>query len=325
MTQLEGQKGLAVLSDEPSAKLEKKSEKKKYSDFQVVSKICESSYPVYVAYSKSERTFLALKIFPYKENKISTGFMNEVRFLDFSHPHVIKFHDAVHEKKTVQSGKYFKTSYILMELAPYGDFLGLLNPDRLPYDERLARTYFHQLVSGIEYLHQKGYAHMDLKLENILIGEHFQLKITDFNLTCKKEDLDLCTEGTVNYRAPEVIDGRCKDLFAADVYSAGVLLFCFKSHLYPYLEKPSKDEIDFFTMILNKDKEFWVQHPKSVDDPLFFDKNFKELFVSMTEKNPSKRATLEEVKKTKWFRGPVYSQQELAAVMRRHIQPKTYR
>jgi serine/threonine protein kinase len=311
-------------SPSSSPKKETSATKKQYADFQVVTKISESSYAVYLAFSKELKKCFALKVFPYRDNRISSGFVNETRFSWLSHKYIISFLDIIAEKKTFQQGKYFKTSYILMELAPYGDFLGLLNPDKLPYDERLARTYFHQLIDAVEYLHTNAVVHMDLKLENLLIGENFELKVTDFNLSCAEDEVEYCTEGTVNYRAPEILEGKCKDLKAADIYSAGVILFCLKSHLYPYLENPAPSETDFFKLLQKKDKSFWELHPKSQEDGKFFDKNFKELFMSMIERCPKKRATLKDVKKSAWFRGPTYTQQELVAIMKKYVQPKSY-
>jgi len=74
-------------------------------------------------------------------------------------------------------------------------------------DKKLCRTFFHQLIDGIEYLHSQNLAHMDLKLENLVLGDDFKLKIIDFDLaislTDEKND-QYGGAGTKNYRAPEV-------------------------------------------------------------------------------------------------------------------------
>jgi serine/threonine protein kinase len=75
-----------------------------------------------------------------------------------------------------------------MEHCPYGDFFDLIKNHNLTFDDKMARTYFRQLISGIEYLHYYGIAHLDLKPENILLSEDFKLKIIDFDLSYKDGD-----------------------------------------------------------------------------------------------------------------------------------------
>lgn len=59
--------------------------------------------------------------------------------------------------------------------------LSHLEPDvGMKVDE--AKRYFHQLMNGVEYLHNKGVAHRDLKPENLLLDEHDNLKISDFGM-----------------------------------------------------------------------------------------------------------------------------------------------
>lgn len=45
-----------------------------------------------------------------------------------------------------------------------------------------AKRFFHQLMNGVEYLHNKGVAHRDLKPENLLLDERDNLKISDFGM-----------------------------------------------------------------------------------------------------------------------------------------------
>ena len=69
--------------------------------------------------------------------------------------------------------------YILLELASNGclyDYVAYTER----FDEMTARHYFSQLMSGINYIHSAGFTHRDLKLENLLLDDCFDLKIADF-------------------------------------------------------------------------------------------------------------------------------------------------
>lgn len=56
-----------------------------------------------------------------------------------------------------------------------------LEPD-LGMPVKNARRYFHQLLSGVEYLHSRGVAHRDIKPENLLLDQYDNIKISDFGM-----------------------------------------------------------------------------------------------------------------------------------------------
>ena len=125
----------------------------------------------------------------------------------------------------------------MMEFAPYGDFFKFVRAFRDSLTDKLIRTYFRSLIDGLEYLHKQGVCHLDLKLENLLIGKDYQLKIADFDMSYMVGDDKVITKGTKYYRAPELRSGKCRNGVAADVYSAGIILFALKTGgVIPYFE-----------------------------------------------------------------------------------------
>ncbi|RYZ77970.1 MAG: hypothetical protein EOP04_30575, partial [Proteobacteria bacterium] len=208
-------------------------------------------------------------------------------------------------------------SFILMELAPYGDFFDMIMTHQIPFNEKLARTYFHQLIKGLEYLHFQGVAHLDIKLENLLVGQDFQLKVADFDNACINGQSFTNARGTAFYRAPELINGTCQDGFAADIYSAAIILFLFKSGgVLPHSENKIFRGMNLFDMMNRDNRNFWQKHAEIQNKQVeYFDEDFKALFNSMTRFHPSERISLEEIKKSNWYNGPVFTDQELAFVM----------
>eukprot|EP00330_Aristerostoma_sp_ATCC50986_P003424 CAMPEP_0114590536 /NCGR_PEP_ID=MMETSP0125-20121206/12772_1 /TAXON_ID=485358 ORGANISM="Aristerostoma sp., Strain ATCC 50986" /NCGR_SAMPLE_ID=MMETSP0125 /ASSEMBLY_ACC=CAM_ASM_000245 /LENGTH=88 /DNA_ID=CAMNT_0001788097 /DNA_START=254 /DNA_END=516 /DNA_ORIENTATION=+ len=84
---------------------------------------------------------------------------------------------------------------------------------------KFVRTLFHQLISGIEYLHTHKYAHLDIKLSNLAIGEDFKLKILDFDAY---SDPMILGKGTCCFRAPELMNDQCQYPQPSDIYSVGI-------------------------------------------------------------------------------------------------------
>ena len=70
-----------------------------------------------------------------------------------------------------------------MEYAKNGELYDLLAD--IPLQEEFSWNVFTQLLDALQYLHNKGFSHWDLKLENILLDEDWNIKITDY---------DFCTD-----------------------------------------------------------------------------------------------------------------------------------
>lgn len=76
------------------------------------------------------------------------------------------------------------------------------------------------------YMTSKGICHRDLKLENILLDENFNLKVADFGFAKVMEAAKLKTSlGTPGYMAPEIVLKKEYNGTKVDIFSAGVILF----------------------------------------------------------------------------------------------------
>jgi serine/threonine protein kinase len=261
-----------------------------------------------------------MKTFPFANGRPHRYFQNESRFAGLNHDNVIKVEHAETRKPMIHRGCQVEMSYILMEYAPHGDFFDLVGSCKIKDDNKLVRTYFKQLIEGMNYLHKHGVAHLDLKLDNLLVGEDYTLKIADFDLSYMTGDEEVLARGTKCYRCPEFIRGRCVNFIAADIYSAGIILFILKSGgLMPHSENNLVKGIDFYDLLYTNHSKFWEKHQQFQKGQDVFDPEFKELFLSMTQLNPSERASIEDVKNSKWYNGEVYTNEELREVMQGHM------
>jgi len=278
-------------------------------DFIVTRTINKSKYSVYLIISKVNNKRYAVKVFPYKNKKISSYYLFEKRFKGLKHPNIVSIFD-VQDQKLSFSGNKDQVSYILMELAPYGDFSSFIHKQGFQNDHVLVRTYFQQLVSAVEYLHKQRIAHTDLKPGNLLICEEFKLKVTDFDFAVLEEDGFVTTAGTSNFRAPEIIASECVDPLAADIYSMGVILFCFCFNSLPYIEDSIIGGYDLYKLLTESDPLFWTVHKLEDADP-----DLKNLITKMCTSDRFSRLTIQQVKNSEWFNGKVYSEEELATKM----------
>lgn len=109
---------------------------------------------------------------------------------------------------------------------------------------KTAQRYFYQVVLGIAHLHEKGYAHRDISLENIILNEKDECQVCDFGLACHIQTR--CNErvGNFMYMAPEVYEEKSYDPVCADCWSLGVVLFTLVTGV-PFIKKPIMTDIHF--------------------------------------------------------------------------------
>jgi len=274
----------------------------------VSKKIGTGRLSVYQVFAPSRNNTYALKVFP-KDSQGTTRFHREKLMFHLNHDNVIQNIPIVCHDDRFHG--------LLTEYAKYGDFFELVGK-RIFSNEVLARTYFHQLIEGIEYIHSQGVAHLDLKLENLLLGSDFMLKIIDFDQAQPIADKTISSGGTRDYRAPEVRDRSCNNLGAADIYSAGMVLYALKAQEILFWESDEYDEKGprSYTNFVKNNSGFWKTRAELKRDKKFFCKDFIELINGMVHKNPSKRFTIKEVKNSKWYKGPVLNNEVLKAEMR---------
>ena len=107
------------------------------------------------------------------------------------------------------------------------------------FNEKTCRHYLKQILLGVHHIHKNGYAHRDLKIENILFDLNYQAKIIDFGFSSPLKgsddfDEDLVISGTKEFMAPEMLDGKSFQGEATDVFALGCILFIICTGHYPF-------------------------------------------------------------------------------------------
>lgn len=132
--------------------------------------------------------------------------------------------------QTSSSGSQKQILYVVLELAEGGDLFDYIFTVGKGFPEKIARFYFKKLIDALEFLHAKNVVHWDLKLENLLLNDQFDLKIADFGLSTTVEstygDGVMYTRvGTEWYMPPEMLEKNAYIGVCADLFAAGIILY----------------------------------------------------------------------------------------------------
>ena len=155
----------------------------------------------------------------------------------------------LNHKYIVQFSEAFETDafvYVIMEYVQgrslhehlkrqkAGGANGMIYDQTLPEEE--GKRLIKQLVQVLSYLHSQGITHRDIKLENIILNEKSNIKVIDFVFSTvynpQKKIKMFC--GTPSYMAPEIVSRFEYYGPPADIWAAGVLLFCLLNGYFPF-------------------------------------------------------------------------------------------
>uniref|UniRef100_A0A671TY36 non-specific serine/threonine protein kinase n=1 Tax=Sparus aurata TaxID=8175 RepID=A0A671TY36_SPAAU len=182
-----------------------------------------------------------------------------------------------------------KTLYLVMEYASGGEvFDYLVAHGRMK--EKEARAKFRQIVSAVEYCHQKRIVHRDLKAENLLLDADMNIKIADFGFSNEftlGSKLDTFC-GSPPYAAPELFQGKKYDGPEVDVWSLGVILYTLVSGSLPFDGQNLKEL-----------RERVLRGKYRI--PFYMSTDCENLLKKLLVLNPGKRGSLQQIMKDRWM------------------------
>ncbi|XP_073792072.1 serine/threonine-protein kinase MARK2 isoform X44 [Danio rerio] len=205
----------------------------------------------------------------------------EVRIMKLlNHPNIVKLFEVIETEKTL---------YLVMEYASGGEvFDYLVAHGRMK--EKEARAKFRQIVSAVQYCHQKCIVHRDLKAENLLLDADMNIKIADFGFSNEftlGNKLDTFC-GSPPYAAPELFQGKKYDGPEVDVWSLGVILYTLVSGSLPFDGQNLKEL-----------RERVLRGKYRI--PFYMSTDCENLLKKFLVLNPTKRGSLEQIMKDRWM------------------------
>ena len=198
-----------------------------------------------------------------------------------------------------------KNQYIVFEYMSKGDLIDYIYYPKRCFSELHNKYIFYKILKEVETIHKTGICHRDLKLENILVDNNFDLKICDFGFATKNDHLLKEYLGTEKYAAPELFIKKPYDGFKADIFSLGVILFALNSgkHAFENATKYDKKYLFIIRSLLNKNNinlfwnEIYKEYPSlSISDEL------KDLFVRMVSFRAKDRPIFQEIFNSEWMK-----------------------
>lgn len=232
---------------------------------------------IYKAYQPSlKRTVLIKKLHQklVSEPDIRERFFREAQVCaQISHPNIVAvydFHSSV------------EAAYLILEYIPGKNLAELMANEPLPLE--VAFIIMLEIFKGLEYAHEKGVVHRDMKPDNILISESAQVKVSDFGLAALEGATTLTRQGMVvgtpAYMSPEQAAGKKVDK-RSDIFSLGVTFFEMLTGINVY-------KADSLTECIRK--IISDPAPRLSDYRVDLPIQLEKLLNKMLQKNPAKRA-----------------------------------
>ncbi|KAL8464430.1 hypothetical protein ACS0TY_034090 [Phlomoides rotata] len=208
------------------------------------------------------------------------------------HPNVLKSHCS------------FVSDHSLWVVMPYmagGSCLHILkatHPDGL--EEVVIATILREVLKGLEYLHQHGHIHRDVKAGNILIDSRGGIKLGDFGVSAylfdagDRQRMRNTFVGTPCWMAPEVMEQLHGYDFKADIWSFGITALELAHGHAPFSKYPPMKVL--LMTLQNAPPGLDYERDKK------FSKSFKQMIASCLVKDPLKRPSVKKLLKHSFFK-----------------------
>lgn len=226
----------------------------------------ESNYYANKMIKNTKKTLVTDK--KYLLNEILILLLNKSKYL-------LKLQDVRLEKDQLN---------IIMEYADKGDLSRIIK-NRIVISPKTISKWILQVASGLEYLHNSGIIHRDVKAENIFLFSDKSVKLGDYGIVRVNQYNNLKNVtyiGTPYYMTPEIENGICND--KTDVWSLGCVLY---------------ELLHFIPPFNGNNLQQLIHNKKTKRIQFKCNKDFVPLLVSMLSINSNNRCTIQNLLENK--------------------------
>ncbi|MCI0404582.1 MAG: serine/threonine-protein kinase [candidate division Zixibacteria bacterium] len=144
-----------------------------------------------------------------------------------SHPNIVTIYDVGYEGDLQYIAMEYLEGYTLEEIIKRQVVLNF----------KIVAKLIVQVCDALDYAHDRGIVHRDVKPANIMVMNNFQVKVMDFGIARLETSTSMTQTGiamgTPNYISPEQLQGKPVDR-RSDIFALGVVLYEFLSHEKPF-------------------------------------------------------------------------------------------
>ena len=195
-----------------------------------------------------------------------------------------------------------KVLYKIEEIAENGELFNYIYFLGKGFSEKISAKIFLTIVKSVKILHENYIIHGDIKPENILVGNNFDIKLIDFGFSSKFKEKNNsiinATEGSDIYSPPELRKSNITgyDGIKSDIFSLGVLLFVITLGRFPFSLSSYVDKK--YRLIINKNYDLYWANYESFN----LSEEFKDLMNHLLSFEPKERLSIEQILEHPWIK-----------------------
>lgn len=199
--------------------------------------------------------------------------VNEVNILQrVSHKNLVKYQSHIETDTHV---------YILIKYIDGVDLHVRVNENTI-FTEEKALYIFEQILDVFRYLHGNDVAHLDFKLENIMIDKDDNITVIDLGFAVNVQGPISFARGSPEYLSPDILSGKPYEPKEHDIWTIGVVLYAMVYGEYPF-------ESDDPKVLYQKIRTIEPKYSDSVSD------HVNTLIKGMLAKDPRSRLTIDKI------------------------------
>ena len=222
---------------------------------------------------------------------------------NLNNPNIIHLENNGMGPITIGGNVQNNMNYLILDYCSKRDLYKYIMLGR--FSERHAKFIFRKILNGVRALHGAGICHRNLQLQNILLDQNFNPKISNFAFATLFQVNNGIIQlndriGIKHYMPPQMFNNQPYNGSKADIFSLGVILFILVTGRFGFNNADNHDP-NYQFIRNNLINQYWNSLPNEINN-LNLSQEFKDLYIWMVYSNENNRPqTIDEILNNNWF------------------------